>query len=457
MAIALRVRVFWDDTIIDDRLHFGRRVRIGASEKAQVAAPDAPERFNKYVVLTWRGTALQLEVEPGAADSVEFPGEEPVAVEAKPFSRLMKPPFGSGTIRIGSAKIEFERVLIASEARDRVLWAWSAAAVILALLGGGSYKLVRAIGDGDTPQWGSPPKLSEHDARGVRVKIGPEGLGASRPQAGRGLALHGTPKAPPKRTLETTPKPTAPRIARNTPKAPRALAPPVTITSTIQAPKPPEPPVDRGKAIDAAQAALLRADLRAAVDGFSKAATVGPLDYDQLNWLGLAHYLSNDLDEAEKVWTNARANDPSRADAINNLAAVAKRRGDTVHEIELLQAALALDANDCHASNSLALAQARVGRIGDAMTTLERSDSACGGGYAYTAIQRAAILSLRGEPNDALRELEKGLARVDTLVPIKEFEVWADLRLDPAFASIRGEERFRALVAKYLPRANGWL
>jgi Flp pilus assembly protein TadD len=455
MAIALRVRVFWDETIIDDRLHFGRRVRIGAGEKAQVAAPDAPERFSKYVVLTWRGRTLELAVEPGAADSVEFPGEEPIAVEGQPFSRLMRPPFGSGVIKIGSARIEFERILIAKEARDRVLWAWSAAAVMLALLGGGSYRLARAIGDGDTPQWGTPPKLSERDVRGVRVKLGPDGLGAMRPQAGSGTALAGKAKAPVKRTVEAAPKTTAPRVARAKPKFPRANAP-IVIESKIQTPVA-SPPVDRGKQVEAAQAALLKADLRAAIDGFSKAATVGPLDYDQLNWLGLAHYLQSDLDEAERVWADARSRDPLRADAINNLAAVAKRRGDTAHEIELLNAALALDPNDCHASNSLALAQARLGNMSAATATLERSDAACGGGYAYTAIQKAAILSLRGEPNDALSELEKGLAHVDTLVPIKEFEVWSDLRLDPAFASIRGEARFRTLVAKYLPRANGWL
>src|SRR5262249_37335689 len=162
-----------------------------------------------------------------------FPGEEPVAVEGQPFSRLMKPPFGSGTIKIGSARIEFERVLIAKEARDRVLWAWSAAAVMLALLGGGSYRLGGAAGDRGRPQWGRLPRLSERDARGVRVKIGPDGLGAMRPQAGSGSALAGKAKAPIKRTVETAPKATAPRVARVKPKFPRATAPAVVIESVI--------------------------------------------------------------------------------------------------------------------------------------------------------------------------------------------------------------------------------
>src|SRR6185369_2650019 len=113
----------------------------------------------------------------------------------------------------------------------------------------------------------------------------------------------------------------------------------------------------------------------------------------------------------------------------------------------------ALKPGDCHALNSLSLAQAKQGKFDVAVQTLAQSDNACGGNYAYTYIQRAGILSLQGKSVEAMAELEKGLAKVDTLIPIKEYEVEADLLLDPAFAPLRKMANFETITGKYLPRA----
>jgi len=477
MAIAIRVRVTWDDTILEDRVFSGRKqVRIGAGRWAQAATSGEEER---YVTLTRRGAGFTLRIEPGAADAIEFPGEERVELRGmtSPFVRQLDPPYGAGKLTVGAANgtpttIEFERVVVGDQSRDRALVAWTCAAVVLALLSGGSYRLVRLFGDGDKPQWGRPPTLSDRDASRMRVRIGPDGVGASRPQAGRGTSLHGSLTG--NRGVQATEsvthveEPTV-EVARPRPRLHASQRPGTatvensTATEHVLGTPPPTtvtPPLERnlsrGAVIEEAQAALLAADLRRAVDSFSRASKQAPLDYDQLNWLGLAHYLTAQYDDAERVWNQARALDGTRADAVNNLASVAKRRGRTDDELALLGQALALAPGDCHASNSLALAQAKRGNRAEALATLATSDASCGGGYAYTSIQKAGILAIGGDRDGALTELESGLSRVDTLIAIKEFEVWIDLELDPAFSSLRGSPRFTALVAKYLPRAATW-
>jgi len=442
-VLALRIIVEWDGTVVEDRLYRERDlVLVGSGPAATTVAP-GPE--GRYVAFVRRGESWAMHVPAGVCSAIDVPGEALVD-GATGYKRTLSFA-GVETARCGSlvfddAIVTFELCdLGGASRRDRALYGWAAAAILLALVGGGTYKLSRVCGPGDRPQWGRPEPLASRDANQLRVKIGPDGKGASRPQAGRGQTL----RAPAKGTKKAQKKP--PQLAsvvkphlgnRKAPKKVDPTAPP------------------RAEMIEQAQAALLNADLRKAVEDFSKAEKDGPLDYDQLNWLGLAHYMQGSYDAAERVWTRARTMDPLRPDAINNLANVAKRRGNTTAEIALINDALAVSPDDCHATNGLALALAKstdADERGRAEAMLTKSDAACGGEYAYTSIQKAALLSLAGERDAAFAALELGLKRVDTLVPIKEFEVWTDLTLDPAFASLRGDARFSVLTTKYLPRA----
>jgi tetratricopeptide (TPR) repeat protein len=447
MSSGLRVKVVWDDTTVEDRIHHRRRVEIGEGERARAVAPGCFARARR------RGSAWHVSVEPGVV--IEAPGESAVVSESK-SERILKPPFRSLSLSSASARVELEVIEFAKERSDRALIAWAAAAAILAMLSAGSYKLVRQFGEGRDPQWGHLSSLSALDATRIRVRVGPEGLGSNRPQTGNGSALvgirDGHKNTPPKKPQTKVERPkSTPHVAKTNHNP---TAPPVAV---VDNPKPlahHAPKRDRKEEVDAAEAALLQADLRTAIDSFERAAENGPLDYDELNWLGLSHYLLGELDEAEKVWHDAEAMDGSRPDAINNLASVAKRRGKTEDEVSLLQRALAIAPEDCHALNSLALAQAKLGHKGDALSTLAKSDQACGGNYAYTSIQRSAIEALSGNRSQALSSLEDGLKRVDTLLPIKEFEVYSDLVKDQAFSSLRSDGQFSTLTAKYLPRAT---
>jgi tetratricopeptide (TPR) repeat protein len=442
-VLALRIIVEWDGTVVEDRLYRERDlVLVGSGPAAHTVAPGP---MGKYVVFVRRGEAWQLHVPAGVVRAIDVPGET-LSDGERGYKRTLAlvgvENARCGTLVFDDALVTFDLCELSGKRRDRALYGWAAAALLLAALGGGTYHLVRAEGDGDRPQWGRPEPLAVRDATHLRVKLGPDGKGASRPQAGRGQTL----RAPSKGTRKLQPKkPVLASVKQRTlgnQRAPRRVDP----TS---------PP--RAELLDQAQAALLNADLRQAVEGFSRADKDGPLDYDQLNWLGLAHYMQGQYDDAERAWDKARLMDPLRPDAVNNLANVAKRRGDTARELQLIHAALALRPDDCHATNGLALALAKSGdpdERAQATAMLARSDQACGGNYAYTSIQRAAVLALAGERDQAFRELETGLAQVDTLVPIKEFEVWTDLTLDPAFSSLRGDARFVSLTTKYLPRAT---
>jgi tetratricopeptide (TPR) repeat protein len=442
-VLALRIIVEWDGTVVEDRLYRERDlVLVGSGPAANSVAP-GPE--GRYVAFVRRGDAWAIHVPPGVAQAIDIPGE-PLADGGKGYKRVLSLS-GVETARCGSlvfddAIVTFELCELGGKRRDRALVGWAAAAIVLALVGGGTYELKRVLGPGDRPQWGRPEPLAARDANVLRIKLGPDGKGASRPQAGRGQMLHATAKG--------TKKPQK--------KPPQVASVDKQHLGNRRAPKKIDPAAKpRVELIEQAQAALLNADLRQAVDGFSKAEKDGPLDYDQLNWLGLAHYMQGSYDDAERVWRKARMLDPTRPDAVNNLANVAKRRGDTSSEIALINDALSLKPDDCHATNGLALALAKSTDASDrqrAASMLATSDAACGGDYAYTSIQRAALFAIEGKSDAAFKELETGLAKVDTLVPIKEFEVWTDLTLDPAFATLRADARFTSLTTKYLPRAT---
>ncbi len=471
MSLALRIRVTWADDVIEDVVHESA-VKVGAGAHADVVAPGEPDRLVRF----FRGRrGYRMVVPAGAAERVEFPGEDPMTPEALAAGFERSVGVGCGRFVVGGAEVDFEVLRTERDFAWLYLTTGLASVALLALFAGFGYHIVRQWGDGRSPRWGEPTALGSDQAKFLRVTMAPTAQGASKLAAGEGLTLHGVVDSPllraaaPKKVVAEEKKPAARKKVARKPK----VVPPVVddddavegaaVPQVVQndddsdddkdADESADSDADSAKLLQTGQQALLAAELRSAIDSLTSAEKTDSLDYDNLNWLGLAHYFLGENAEAERRWEAALELDPSRPDAVNNLGGIARRRGDTDGEIAAYEKALGLKAGDCHALNSMALALAKKGRFDDARKTLAESDTACGGNYAYTSIQRAGILSLEGHTGDAMAELEKGLARVDTLIPIKEYEVEADLLLDPAFAPLRKLPTFETLTAKYLPRA----
>src|SRR5262249_7921983 len=156
------VKVVWDDTTIEDKVHDRRRVEIGEGEQARAVAPGCFARARR------RGRAWHVTVEPGVV--VGAPGEVAQGSESR-TERVLQPAFRSLTLSSANARVELEVIELAEERADRALYAWAAAAAVLAMLSAGSYKLVRQFGEGKDPQWGHLSQLSSLDATRIRVRV----------------------------------------------------------------------------------------------------------------------------------------------------------------------------------------------------------------------------------------------------------------------------------------------
>jgi len=100
MASGLRVRVVWDDTTIEDRVHTSRRTLvIGEGEKARTVAPGCFARARR----TGRGWRVSV----GAGVTVQVPGEAEAAL-ARETEFVLEPPFRSLSLAAPGARVELE-------------------------------------------------------------------------------------------------------------------------------------------------------------------------------------------------------------------------------------------------------------------------------------------------------------------------------------------------------------
>src|SRR5437868_4143720 len=118
MGVGLRVRVYWADDVVEDRVYVKRRrVRVGSGPSAHTVAPTPDGRV---VTFTRRNGGYDLMVAPGVVRAIEFPGEEPIdgAAMVGPYARRIEPPITCGRLIFDGAIVEFESVPIAAQVGD---------------------------------------------------------------------------------------------------------------------------------------------------------------------------------------------------------------------------------------------------------------------------------------------------------------------------------------------------
>jgi tetratricopeptide (TPR) repeat protein len=183
---------------------------------------------------------------------------------------------------------------------------------------------------------------------------------------------------------------------------------------------------------------------------------IDPDDAYALSVRAYYEYLAMDYKAARRTYERFTTLFPEDAAGWNNLALVYKREKRYAEEEALYRKALELDPMDDHAINNLAVCLAHQGRTDEALVLMEQLDTLVPGD-AYAELHRAKIYAIRGETERAYRSLELSLTRMAQLDTLHNIEFRQDIRIDPAFETLRKEDRFRGLLNRfYGNHAAGW-
>ena len=165
-------------------------------------------------------------------------------------------------------------------------------------------------------------------------------------------------------------------------------------------------------------------------------------------------YLAFDWDAAERTYQHFTKLYPDDPAGWNNLALVYKRKGDYVQEEKLYQIALGLDPQDDHALMNLAVCLAHQGRFDEALQIMDQLEKLIPDD-PYADLHRAKIYAAMGKEDRSYRFLQKSLSGMRKLDTLHNIEFRQDIRVDPAFATMREEERFKALLDRYYGTKGG--
>lgn len=181
-----------------------------------------------------------------------------------------------------------------------------------------------------------------------------------------------------------------------------------------------------------------------------------PNDPTGLVLRGYYEYLAMNWAATKRTYEKFTRLYPDEPAGWNNLALVYKRTGDYKKEEELYRIALSLAPDDDHALNNLAVCLAHQGRYNEALAIMEQLEELIPED-AYADLHRAKIYAAMGKEDRAYHFLQKSLVAMKKLDTLHNIEFRQDIRVDPAFETMRQQERFEKLLTRYYgDQPGGW-
>lgn len=183
------------------------------------------------------------------------------------------------------------------------------------------------------------------------------------------------------------------------------------------------------------------------------------LDPDNLYGLSVKayyEYLAMDFDSAKATYDRMIQLDGTSGAEWNNLALVYKRLGDYEKEEELYRTSLMFEPDESNTYVNLALCVAHQGRFEEALAIMKRLERELPDD-PYADLHRAKIYALMGKEEESYRFLKKSLQTMRKLDTLHNIEFQQDIRVDPAFKTMRETPRFKKLLTRYYgDRPGGW-
>ncbi|MCB9758879.1 MAG: tetratricopeptide repeat protein [Alphaproteobacteria bacterium] len=192
-------------------------------------------------------------------------------------------------------------------------------------------------------------------------------------------------------------------------------------------------------------------EIRRNLDRAEQLVRLDPESAWALQQLAYYQYLSEDYVECRRTYDRFIELYPDDPAGYNNLALVYKRIGEYGKEEGYYRLALALEPGDAHALNNLAVNLAHQQRFDEALEIMDQLD-VVDPDDPYADLHRSKIHAARGENQLAIEFLEKALAGMERLDTLHHIEFRQDIRIDPAFDSLRQTPEFSEILVRYYGR-----